>query len=161
MPGDALSDVVVLELATGVAGPYCGKLLADLGAQVIKVEPAGGDPIRNEPPMVGSDSAFFNWLNGNKLGLELALDDPRIPELAAHADIILHSARSEAADALDERLRAANPGAVVLSMTPYGRSGSRSEWQATPLTEWATSGYHYFAGDPAREPLALPGFQAE
>lgn len=157
----ALSDVVVLELATGVAGPYCGKLLADLGAQVIKVEPPGGDPLRREPPHAGEDSVFFNWLNGNKLGADVALDDARLAVLAAHADIIIHDARAEEADRLDDRLQAANPAATIVSLTPYGRSGPRAEWQATPLTEWATSGYHYIAGDPAREPLALPGHQAE
>ena len=161
MSDGALSDVVVLELATGVAGPYCGRLLADLGAQVVKVEPLEGDPVRAEPPFSGPESAFFNWLNAGKLGVQGAADDPRITALAAHADIVIHNARAEAADALDERLRAANPAAVVISLTPYGRIGPRSGWESTPLTEWATGGYHYFAGDPAREPLALPGHQAE
>lgn len=157
----ALHDVVVLELATGVAGPYCGKLLADLGAQVIKVEPPAGDHIRKEYPLVEGESVFFNWLNANKLGAAIPLDDPRIDLLAARADIILHSERSAAADALDARLRTANPGAVVVSLTPYGRSGPRAGWQASALTEYATGGYHYFGGDPAREPIALPGYQAE
>lgn len=156
----ALSDVVVLELATGVAGPYCGKLLADLGAQVVKVEAAGGDPIRREPPLVDGESAFFNWLNGNKLGVELALDDPRVAALAAKADIVVHSERGEAADRLDAALIRANPRAVIASLTPYGRSGERAGWETTEFIEYATGGYHYFGGDPAREPLALPGFQA-
>src|SRR4051812_27547377 len=99
MSEHALSDVVVLELATGVAGPYAAKLLADLGAQVVKVEPPGGDPIREEPPLVGQESAFFNYLNENKRGVALSAGDPRVPRLAAHADIVLHSERGEAADA--------------------------------------------------------------
>lgn len=157
----ALADVVVLELATGVAGPYCGKLLADLGAQVIKVEPPGGDPARQEPPLHGGESAFFNYLNAGKFS---AVAEPASSEalrLVGHADIVIHSLNRSAAVAFEAAARAANPGAVILSLTPYGRSGDKATWQATPFTEWATSGFFYFAGDPAREPLSLPGYQAE
>jgi crotonobetainyl-CoA:carnitine CoA-transferase CaiB-like acyl-CoA transferase len=153
----ALSDLVALELATGVAGPYCGKLLADLGALLVKVEPPGGDPVRHEPPLVGGESAFFNWLNAGKL----SVDEPEIEALAPRAGIIVHSGRGTAADRLEERLLAINPAAVVVSLSPYGRSGERSGWEASALTEYATGGYHYFGGDPAREPLALPGHQVE
>ena len=157
----SLADVVVLELATGVAGPYCGKLLADLGAQAIKIEPESGDPARAEPPLLDGESAFFNYLNANKLGASLETNDPRIDDLAGRADIVIHSLRGAEADALDARLKAANPAAVIVSLTPYGRSGERAGWETSPLTEWATSGFHYIAGDPERAPLALPGFQAE
>ncbi|MGI8925729.1 MAG: CaiB/BaiF CoA transferase family protein [Tepidiformaceae bacterium] len=160
MPG-ALADVVVLELGTGVAAPYCGRLFADLGASVLKLEPPGGDPVRAEPPLVGGESAFFAWLNAGKLGLQFPLTDARLDTLASRADIVLHAERGEPAAALEARLRAANPAAVVISLTPYGRSGPRSAWQSTPFTEYATGGYHYFGGDPAREPLALPGYQVE
>ncbi|MDZ7727180.1 MAG: CoA transferase [Dehalococcoidia bacterium] len=156
----ALDDVVVLELATGVAGGYTGRLLSDLGAQVIKVEPPDGDPLRQEPPIVGSESAFFNWMAAGKRSVQLSLDDSRLDGLMAHADIVIHSERGAAADELDRRARAANGGAVVLSLTPWGRSGGRSTWQATELVEYATGGYHYFCGDPEREPLALQGHQA-
>jgi crotonobetainyl-CoA:carnitine CoA-transferase CaiB-like acyl-CoA transferase len=161
MAGGALSDVVVLELATGIAGPYCGKLLADLGAQVVKVEPPTGDPTRKEGPLVDGDSAFFNWLNMNKLGAVIEPGDARIQRLAAHANIVIHNERGPEADALDATVKRVNPQAVIVSLTPYGRSGPRSGWHASPLTEWATGGYHYFGGDPNREPIALPGYQAE
>ncbi|HCV00431.1 MAG: hypothetical protein CL897_00670 [Dehalococcoidia bacterium] len=154
-----LQDVVVLELATGVAGPYCARLLADLGAQVVKVEPATGDPARTELPLIDGRSAFFNWLAVGKLSVTLPLEDPRIEQLAVHADIVIHSERGRAADMLEERLALANEHAVVLSLSPYGRSGEREDWQATSFTEYATGGYHYFGGDPEREPLALPGHQ--
>jgi crotonobetainyl-CoA:carnitine CoA-transferase CaiB-like acyl-CoA transferase len=152
--------VVVLELATGVAGPYCGKLLADLGASVTKCEPPEGDPIRQEPPLVGGESAFFNYLNANKRLESVALTDAQIDEFARNADIVIHSALGREADGLEARIRAANPAAIVLSLSPYGRSGERSSWQTSPLTEWATGGFHYFGGDPNREPIALPGYQA-
>ena len=161
MADGALSDVVVLELATGAAGPYAGKLLADLGAQVIKVEPPRGDPMHGEPPLHADESALFNYLNANKLGASLQLTDPRLEQLARHADIVIHSLRGPEADRLEARLTALRPSPVVVSLTPYGRGGERSRWEATPLTEWASSGFQYIAGDPERAPLALPGFQAE
>ncbi len=161
MPDRALEDVVVLEVATGVAGPYCGKLFADLGAQVVKVEPDGGDRIRLEPPVVGAESLFFNYLNANKLSAELDPDDRRVAELASHADIVIHNLRGDDADEFEAMISNANPAAVALSLSPYGRSGPRADWHASALTEWATGGYHYFGGDPAREPIALPGYQAE
>ncbi len=157
----ALADVVAVECGAGAAVAYAGRLLSDLGAQVIKVEPPGGDPMRAGPVMVEGESAVFAWLNAGKLGVEMGNDDPRLPAILAHADIVFHSTRGDAADAFEAAVKATNPRAVILSLTPYGRSGERAAWKTTPFTEWATSGYFYIAGDPAREPLALPGHQAE
>ena len=123
--------------------------------------PLPATPSARNRPLIGGESAFFNYLNQNKLGAAMETTNPRVIALAAHADIVLHSVRGAAADALDAAIQAANPRAVVLSVTPYGRSGPRAGWNALALTEWATGGYHYFGGDPARAPLALPGFQAE
>ena len=156
MPDGALCDVVVLELATGVAGPYAGRLLKDLGAQVVKIEPPGGDGLREIGPMTGGESAFYAWMNAGKL----SVDESLLDEAAKHADIIFHSQRGPAADAMDARLTALNPRAIVISLSPYGRSGERAGWEATEITAWATSGYGYIAGDPEREPLALHGYQA-
>jgi len=161
MAQGALHDVVVVEIASGVAGPYCGRLLADLGAQVIKVEPPGGDRIRAEPPVTGGESVFFAWLNAGKLGLEMRSDSGQLSDLCARADIVVHDLAGDAAVAFEAQARAVNPAAVVISLSPYGRSGPRKDWLATPFTEWATGGYFYIAGDPAREPLALPYFQGE
>lgn len=157
----ALTNVVVLEVATGVAGPYCGRLLSDLGAQVIKVESGDGDPIRLASPLVNGDSAFFNYLNAGKLGAEGELGSPQVDSLFSHADIVIHDLLGAQADAFEAAIEQANPAAVIVSLTPYGRSGPRHIWQATPFTEWATGGFFYFAGDPSREPISLPGHQAE
>lgn len=161
VPLSALDDVVVLEFATGVAGPYCGKLLADLGARVIKFEPRAGDPLRAAPPVFNGESVFFNYLNANKLGVQAEPGSPEFGRLLHHADIVIHSLRGAEADEFEARAVALAPRAVILSVSPYGRSGEKAGWLATPFTEWATSGFFYFAGDPAREPLSLPGFQAE
>ena len=85
----ALSDVTVLELSTGVAGAYCSRLLRDLGARVVKVEPPGGDPLRQEPPFVGEESAFFAFLNAGKESVETSLDDERLDALAKGSDTSL------------------------------------------------------------------------
>lgn len=159
MPGAALADVVVLEFASGVAGPCVGRLLADLGAQVIKVETPDGDPFRFEPPMHGGESAFFNYLNAGKLGIVASVTGDPLAQLVVHADIVVHDFHDPLATQFETSIRVANPHAVVLSLRPYGRSGERSTWQASELTEYATSGFGYIAGDPAREPLALPGHQ--
>ncbi len=157
----ALSDVVVLEFANNVSGPYCGRLLSDLGATVIKVEPEGGDPLRSASPVVAGESAFFNYLNAGKRSVVASPDSAELAALFARADIVIHDLLGEAARALEATATSANPAAVVISVSPYGRSGEKSSWQATPFTEWATGGYFYFGGDPAREPLSLPGHQAE
>lgn len=161
MTRGALEGLVVVEVAGGVAGPYVGRLLADFGAQVVKVEGPEGDPIREEPPFVDGESAFFAWLNRGKFGVSLAPGDERLDQLLLHADIVVHDLRGSAADALERRALQLQPAAVLLSLTPYGRRGERAGWLATPLTEYATGGYHYFGGDPAREPIALPGYQVE
>ena len=161
MTGPPLSDVVVLEAATGVAAAYTGRLLSDLGAQVLKVEPPKGDPLRTAWPVLNDESAFFNYLNAGKLGLRLASTDSQIEDLASHADIILHNLMGALADEFEVRARAANPRAVIVSLSPYGRSGERAGWQTTEFTEYATGGYGYIAGDPALDPLSLPGHQVE
>ena len=79
MPKSALSGVKVVELATMYSGPYCGKLLADLGADVVKVEPSAGDPARREGPFPNGEahpekSALFLYLNTSKRGITLDLN---------------------------------------------------------------------------------------
>ncbi len=161
MTGPALSDVVVLEVGQGAAIAYAGRLLRDLGAQVLKLEPPAGDLLRPAMPRHRGESAFFSYLNAGKLSVELDADDTRLSELAQHADIVFHSLRGSDADALDAKLTMANPGAVVVSLTPYGRSGERAHWRSSEFTEYATGGYGYIAGHPEKEPLALPGHQVE
>ena len=168
MSVSALHDVVVVELSSGVAGSYAARLLNELGATTFKVESARGDPLRQERPLLdstnGQESAFYAWLNAGKHSVVLPLvdqTDRRIEELYRHADIVFHSERGSQADFLEEKIRSINSLAVVISVTPYGRSGSRKDWLASPLTEYATGGYHFFSGDPEREPIALPGYQVE
>jgi hypothetical protein len=125
--GGPLAGLVVVEMTRRLQGPLAGHLLALLGAEVIRVEPLGGDPLRGVPPMVGEVSARFHALNRNKRVLEA---DPRSPaghrairELIAGADVFLHNLApgKEAAFGLEpERLLAEQPGLVHAWASGWG-----------------------------------------
>ena len=91
----ALGGIRVVDLSTGIAGPYCTKMLADAGADVVKVEPPGGDPLRRwsatgaEPD--GRDGALFRFLNTSKRSVVAAPDDPAVAALARDADLVVES----------------------------------------------------------------------
>jgi crotonobetainyl-CoA:carnitine CoA-transferase CaiB-like acyl-CoA transferase len=142
-------------LATGYAGPYAGKLLADLGADVVKAEPPSGDDTRWRGPFPGGlpnpeASGFFAYLNGGKRGIVL---DPRTPEgrarildLAAVADLVIESGAPRDLDARGighAALRARNPRIVLLSVTPYGQSGPWANWRANDMTVFHAAGFAY------------------
>ena len=116
-PGDvgAYHGVRVVELTTGLAAPYAGMFLADNGADVIKLEPPGGDPYRAEPG--------FQTINRNKRSVLVADDDRATRDaLLAAADVIVVDRPGQL-----ERLRAANPAAVLISMPPWGERGPKVE----------------------------------
>src|SRR5204863_7088930 len=88
-----LRDIQVIDVTTGIAGPYCTKLFADAGAEVIKVEPTGGDPLRRYAATtkvpLGEDGALFRYLNAGKKSIIAHVDDPRIDDLLAGADLLV------------------------------------------------------------------------
>lgn len=171
MTEGALHGIRILDASQGVAGPFAARLLADLGADVVKLEPPEGDAARRIHPAQTSDpdpTSFFAYLNWNKRGIVTDLTTEagrtRFARLAATVDLLIESGDPGELAALGlgyDELAEANPGIVVVSVTPYGQDGPRAGWQHTEATDWATSGYQYFAGDPQREPLMLPGAQAE
>ena len=115
MPFPALEGIRVIETATGIAGPYCGKLLADYGAEVIKVEqPSAGDPSRSQGPFPDGvphreKSVLFLHLNTNKKSVTLDLGSPGAPdlfrELLKRCHILIESGRPGAMDSLGLGLR--------------------------------------------------------
>lgn len=118
-----LDDVRVLDLSIWRPGPYATQLLADLGADVVKVEPPGGDPMRRFPQLFAS-------LNSNKRSVELNLRDPddraRGHELAAEADVLVEGFRPGVTDRLgmgEAEVRAINPDIVYCSVSGYGQDG--------------------------------------
>jgi crotonobetainyl-CoA:carnitine CoA-transferase CaiB-like acyl-CoA transferase len=154
-----LADVQVVDLTTEIAGPYCTKLFADAGAQVIKVEPAGGDPLRRYAATVelapDEDGALFRYLNGGKQSIVVALDDPRIDALLAGADLLVEDGTQDALDVNALRLR--HPHLVIASITPFGRTGPLAGQPASDLTLQAESGALLFKGDRALPPVPPGG----
>ena len=170
MPFQALEGVRVLETATGIAGPYCAKLLADYGAEVIKVEsPGSGDPSRGQGPFPDDTphpekSGLFLHLNTNKKGVTLDLKSPRGRGLFKHllqdAHILVESGRPGGMESLGlgyDVLRALRPELVMTSVTPFGQTGPHSQYEFTELTVFATGGAMYREGVPDREPLKYGG----
>jgi crotonobetainyl-CoA:carnitine CoA-transferase CaiB-like acyl-CoA transferase len=167
----ALAGRRVLELA-GASGAYGGKLFADLGADVIKVEPPGGDPARWIPPfwgdVPGADASLpFLYLNANKrslvLDLERAMDRARLLELARGADVVLESLPPGELERLGlgwEVLSASRPDLVLTSITGFGQTGPHRHYRSSDLIAFAASGAAHVIGSPEDPPVRLAGSQA-
>jgi len=125
-----LSGVRVLDLTRALAGPFCTMILGDLGADVIKVEPAGGDMIREWGPFDRGTSAYYLSGNRNKRGIAVNFRDPAALDmlrgLARSCDVVVENFRAGAMEAMGlgyETLAAANPRLIYASVTGFGRTG--------------------------------------
>jgi crotonobetainyl-CoA:carnitine CoA-transferase CaiB-like acyl-CoA transferase len=145
-----LEGVRVLDFA-GEPAAMAGRILADLGAQVVKVEPQGGDPLRRIGPFErGGRSLRFAAWNAGKQSLACAPDDPRLATLFAGADIVLETPGWPGTLAVDAA-RARN--AAWVRVTPFGGDGPRAHWRASDLGIMAASGNMYATGYPDRAPV--------
>ena len=157
MTDAALEGLRVLEYARMVSGPYCAKLLADLGAEVIKIEqPSEGDPARQKGPFPGDlphpeKSGLFLYLNTNKLGITLDVQTEEgrkvFRELAQEADILIEDSppgRMEELGLDYESLSALNPRLIVTSITPYGQTGPYRDRKSYHLNLYHASGHSAF-----------------
>lgn len=172
MPGP-LEGLRVLELGTFVSAPFCGKLLAGWGAEVIKVEPPGGDPSRHVGLFPGDlpdpeASALFLYLNTGKQSVVLDLATPagldRLLDLAAKADIVVENFRPADLRAMGvtyERLAAVNPRVTLVSITAFGQDGPYADYHANNLVSFAMSGQMFITGTPEGGPLKNAGYQAD
>ncbi|MBI4496952.1 MAG: CoA transferase [Chloroflexi bacterium] len=160
-----LADIRVLEL-TDEKGQYCGKLMADMGADVIKVEPPGGDGARRVGPFVddvpGPDRSLYFWhYNTSKRGVTLHLGTPQgrqiFTELARRADIVLESQQSGYLEGLGlgwSALSQINPRQIMTSITPFGQTGPWRDFLASDLVSlaaggpMASSGYDHLPDSP-------------
>lgn len=129
-----LSDVTVLDLTRALAGPICGRLLSDLGARVIKVEPPDGDLTRLLIPRVDGQSAYYVQYNAGKECVSIDLDGSAGRELflqlVPHADIVLENYRPGVMDRLGigyDRLTEVNPGVILASVSGWGHNNARSD----------------------------------
>ena len=148
-------------------GQLCGRFLADLGVEVVKIEPPGGDPVRTAPPFAGDTSLAFAHLNANKRTLELDLQLPehrdRLRALAAEADILIESGAPGWLAGLEldyPRLREINPALIMASVTGFGQWGPHSGFAYNDLVVFAMCGLMSISGDPDRPPCAPPETQA-
>ncbi|MEZ4281394.1 MAG: CoA transferase [Myxococcota bacterium] len=160
----ALSDIRVLDLAIGGAA-YCGKLLADLGADVVKIEPPGGEPARHRGEF---ERLAFAYANANKRGIVLDLDAEADREtfraLASTADLVIENfPPGQLADrGLDwSALAARNPGLVLTSISGFGQTGPRAHWRSNDLVASALGGAMISIGDPEDPPVRLASHQAD
>ncbi len=161
-----LSPFRVLDL-TDELGFLCGKILGDLGADVIKIERPGGDPARNIGPFLHDQvhpEKSLNWFafNNNKRGVTLNLESDRgrkiFGQLVAKADFVLESFTPGILDGLDlgyKALSRLNPRLVLTSITPFGQTGPYSRFNASDIEVSAMSGCMSLTGDPSRVPLRV------
>src|SRR5258708_10137345 len=168
----------IVELAQDVAGPYAAKLLSDLGAEVIKIEPLEGDPSRGFGPFPGNRpdpeaSGLYLYLNAGKRGivLDLAQAAEQVVQLVGTADAVIESLSQPSGKLArvglgPEKLRAARVSLVVVSVTPFGQWGPKSTWRGNDLIGFHSSGFAH--GFPALQvdsadlaPLNAPTYAAE
>jgi crotonobetainyl-CoA:carnitine CoA-transferase CaiB-like acyl-CoA transferase len=174
VPDQALSGLVVLDLSENISGPYCTKLLADYGAKVIKIEkPVLGDTSRS----IGSfpddqpdpeRSGLFLFLNTNKRSITLNLESESGSEifkrLVKGVDILVENFQPGAMAGLGldyEALAETNPALIMTSISCFGQWGPYRDWDGSDIIAQAMGGLMGLTGEADREPLKLPGSQAE
>jgi CoA:oxalate CoA-transferase len=160
-----LAGIRIIELANFIAGPFAGTLLADMGADVVKVEPPAGDMARATPPIRNGESVSFAALNRNKRSLVLDLKQPQAIEillkLAARSDVFLEAYRPGALDKLglgSAHVKAVNPRIVYTSVSGFGQTGPDRRRAGVNLIIEAFSGALSVTGEPGMMPMR-PGVQ--
>ncbi|MBI3391019.1 MAG: CoA transferase [Deltaproteobacteria bacterium] len=172
MPDSALRGVRVLDLADE-SGAYCGKLLADMGADVIKIELPRGDAARTIGPFFAGGeldpnrSLFFWHYNTNKRSVVLDLAQPngreQLRQLAATADLMIETFATGHLDALGlgyADLAQRNPGLIAISLTPFGQDGPYRDWKSSDTVAQALGGMLFVNGHRDEPPLRSLGLQA-
>ena len=174
MKPQALSGVKVLDLTHYVAGPFCTKLLADYGAEVLKIErPGHGDEARRMAPFLGDEpdpekSGLFLFLNTNKRSITLNLKTEMgvriFEELVKEADVLVEnfSPRVMPSLGLDyHSLENVNPSLVMTSISNFGQTGPYRDYKATEIVNIAMSGHMSMLGECERPPVKSAGSQAQ
>lgn len=162
-PAGPLAGVRVLDLSRVLAGPFCSMILADLGADVIKVEhPEEGDQTRFVPPLHGGESHYFLAINRNKRDIAVDMKTPEgrevILDLAERSDVVLQNFRPGVMERLGldtASLRDRNPRLVICSISGFGQTGSMRDQPAFDLVTQALSGAMSINGEPAGPPTKL------
>jgi len=152
-----VQGIRVVEVAGGVAGAWCSRLLGHLGAEVTLVEPPGGSSLRTREPLLpGGESPWHHWLNAGKTSV-VADDFAALEAIAATAPVVIWTADGDepqgAVAAIAARLRRANPVQVFVALSAHGLTGPWRSLASSELTEWAAGGHLLLTGDPNREPV--------
>lgn len=154
-----LTGIRVIDFSTGIAGPYATRFFVDAGAEVIKVEPPGGDPLRRRTPtgvdLGGEDAALFCFLNAGKQSVLGRPEDAAIRALLAGADLIVEDFGPGGFDVVG--IRDADPSAVVLSISPWGHVGPYIDRPSTEFLLQAEGGSVGLRGRPEGEPYQAGG----
>jgi crotonobetainyl-CoA:carnitine CoA-transferase CaiB-like acyl-CoA transferase len=161
---EALDGVRVLDCSQILAGPFCSMLLADMGADVIKIEkPNGGDDTRRMgPPFIGTESAAFLAMNRNKRSMVLNFKEPdgveAMKRLVKDADVVIENYRTGVMARLGlgyEDLKAINPGIIYCSISGFGRTGPYANRGGYDLVAQGMSGIMSFTGVPGTPPVKV------
>jgi crotonobetainyl-CoA:carnitine CoA-transferase CaiB-like acyl-CoA transferase len=158
-----LSGIRVLEVGNYMAAPFCGMQLADLGAEVIKVEnPDGGDQVRMSAPLIDGEGSAFMRLNRNKRSIAVDLKTHRGKEifrkLVATADVVVENLRPGTMADLDldyEKLRAINPGLVYVAASGWGQDGPLRDQPGMDIMAQARSGLMSITGTQGGDPIKV------
>lgn len=168
-----IADLRVLDLLEGASGAYLTKLLAVLGADVVKVEPPSGDRLRRCRPFLadrpgGDRSLPWLHMNASKRGIALDLeaeaDRERLRALLRDADVVVENRPVGELDRLGlgwAALHELNPSLVMTSITPFGQTGPRSGWRGSDIVGYASGGMMYMTGEADEPPVRLGGGQAD
>ncbi len=159
-----LRGIRVVDFCHDIAGAYCTKLFADAGAEVVKVEPPGGDPLRRWSATDGlsrddEDGALFRFLSGGKRSILGSAGDAPVRELITGADLVVESLAPGVIDGA--ALAGSEPGLVVVSISPFGRSGPDALRPASEFTVQASCGSIGTRGLPGGEPFQCGGRTVE
>ena len=173
MSNTVLDGIRVLDLGDFASGPYCTRVLADLGAEVIKVEPPTGDSARRYGPFPGDvedpeRSGLFLWLNYGKQSVTIDRDTAegrtQLEALLADSDVAVLSVDLEGRAPAVEELRALSdrhPQLILVVITPFGIEGRYASWAGYDINIAAMSGLTYGSEEPGREPLVPPALQMQ
>ena len=160
--GGPLDGVRVLELGSSVAGPFCGRLFADFGAEVIKVELAEGDPVRSMGKRVEGKSLYAASIFRNKklISVDLKSEKGRdvVRRLAAESDVLVENFRPGTLERMGlgyDTLSSANPGLVMIRISGFGQTGPYSQRAGYGVIGESLSGLRHLTGDPDRPPSRI------
>ena len=169
----ALDDIKILDISQGISGSYCAKLLADFGADVIKVEPPGGELLRSLGPFFNDDphpekSLIHIVLNNNKRGITLNLETSSgarlLKRLVERADVVIENYQPGYLDSLGlgfQDLEKVNPKVIMTSISGFGQSGPYRDYKSEDIVAYAMGGIMAFSGTKDKEPLKHGGFQSQ